>query len=518
MSGPASRQARLVAREAGGVAAAHVVGGGMRYVAAAFAARVIGAAGYGTYTLALTITAIASLVAGMGLSPGVLPFLSQARRGGDPRAIRAVVRASLALALGLSASLALLLFALAPRLSSALFHDPALASGLRSLAALVVLAALLATIVANLQGFQAVKEAAWTDSVIALGVTAAGMALSWSVGWGWRGVVGSTLAGPAAGILVGALRLARLAPRTPGRPAPAAANRPGLPIGPLAAYSWPLMVGSLLSFLLGFMDLLLMGVFRPAREVGVYGVASRLATGVLLAQESLAPIFQARLADHFVAGDETGMRHLYDLTARWALWPGLASAAALMLWAEDWLALFGPEFVAGAAPLIVLAAGKGIAVAAGLSGRFFAITGRTRLNLADLALGVALGAALQWAWIPRYGALGAAAASSVALLAIKLLQVTQVWTLFRMLPWNRKSLVPVVGIALLALAAFPLRHAVPGRWGWLVPAAAFGLACLALFLAIGVSADDRAVWRAVRSEVAGRAIMSGSVPRGRPRG
>ncbi len=512
MSGPASRQARLVAREAGGVAAAHVVGGGMRYIAAACAARAIGAAGYGTYTLSLTITAIASLVAGMGMSPGVLPFLSQARRGGDPREIRAVVRASLALALGLSAALALLLFALAPQLAAALFHDPALAHGLRSLAALVVLAALLATIVANLQGFQAVKEAAWTDSVIALGVTAAGMALTWSAGWGWPGVVGSTLAGPAAGILVGALRLARLAPRAPG------ATGPGLPLGPLAAYSWPLMVGALLSFLLGFTDLLLMGVFRPVREVGIYGVASRLATGVLLAQESLAPIFQARLSDHFVAGDEAGMRHLYDLTARWAMWPGLASAAALVLWAGDWLSLFGPEFVAGAAPLIVLAVGKGIAVAAGPSGRFFAITGRTRLNMADLAIGVAVGVALQVAWIPRHGALGAAAASSIALLALKVLQVTQVWTLFRMLPWNRKSLVPVVGIALLALAAYPLRHAVPGRWGWLVPAAAFGLACLALFLAVGVSADDRAVWRAVRSEVSGRAIMRPSVPRGRPRG
>jgi len=50
------------------------------------------------------------------------------------------------------------------------------------------------------------------------------------------------------------------------------------------------------------------------------------------------------------------------------------------------------------------------------------------------------------------------------------------------------------------------------------PAASSILARLALFLGVGVSADDRAVWRAVRFGVTDRAIIRTSVPSGRPGG
>ncbi|UCF68243.1 MAG: polysaccharide biosynthesis C-terminal domain-containing protein, partial [Acidobacteriota bacterium] len=362
---------------------------------------------------------------------------------------------------------------------------------------LILLGAVAGVLAAFLQGFLAVKERAWIENVIVTGLTAGALALCWALGWGWPGVVAAMLAGPTAGIACAAALLSRLSPgvlrsRESGHP---------LPAGPLLAYSWPLLGTSMLGFLLMWSDILLMGFLRQASEVGVYGLCARLVTGVLLFHESIGQVFIPKLSDLFDAADRDGMRRLYHLSSRWAVWPALVVAWMLILWGRELLALFGPDFARGAAPLAVLAAAKAIAACAGMSGRVFAVTEQARLNLVNLLLMVTSNIVLNLLWIPRYGALGAAAATCVSLGGIKILQVVQVGVLFRLLPWDRRSLVPIGGITALALGMAAFRDGLGGSWGWLVPLSTFIVACLALFLFWGVADDERDVWRAARGRL-----------------
>ena len=499
------RQARLLAREGGGSGVAQVVGMALRYGAAFFAVRALGASGYGAFALALTTMGIANVISLLGFSPGILPFLSRARSEGDDEQIRSLVRGSLAVVLVASILLGALVYAIAPWLAESIFEKPHLADFLRPLAALTVLGTLVGMISSLLQGFLAVKESAWIEHVLSIGVTAAGMALSWLAGFGMTGVVVSALAGPAMALLCGGVLLTRRVPVAFG----SSTRSSPFPFARVVSYSWPLMGTSMLAFLLAWTDILLMGVFRGSDEVGIYGICARLAVAILLVHQSLGPIFLARLSDLYVKRDWDAIRHLYHLTARWCMWAGLVISAALIIWSEPILAVFGPEFVAGAPALVVLAVGKAVTASSGLCGRVFGVTGKGRLNLINMLLLVGGNGVLNVLWIPQHGGLGAAAATCVSLSCVKVVQVVEIWILYRLLPWSPKSLVPLIGLAALGAVAYPLRQGIGGDWGWLVSFTGFCVTSLALYRVGGFGDEDREVWRAVRARLESRGERAG---------
>jgi len=490
-------QARLVAREAGGTGAAQIVGAGLRYVSILCLTRILGAGGYGAYALTLTVTGVANVLSALGLSPGVLPFLSRARKDGAAEGILAVARAALILG-GLAASvLTAAVFFLAPWFGESVFHEPRVSTFLRPLCILVFIGGLLTVVLTLLQGFMAVKQKAWIERVVVVGVTASGMALTLWFDWGIPGVLVSAVAGPAAGLALGWLLLSRRIPEL----LHGNASGRAMPLGALLDYSWPLMGTTMLSFLLLWTDVLLMGVFRTSEEVGVYGVCARLAPAILLVHESVGPVFAPRLSDLAASDDWPAIRHLYRLTARWSMWPGMAIAWGLSLWAPFWLGLFGDTFRQGAAILCVLALAKAVSVTTGMCGKILSITGRTRLHLVNMILLAGGNLALNILWIPRYGGMGAATATCVSLFGVNVLQTAQVALLYRMIPWDARSLLPLFGTAALAALVWPLRGGPGIPFGWVIPAAAFLGCCALLFRFLGFTSDDREVWNALRQRL-----------------
>lgn len=497
--------ARLVAREAGGTVLATGIGAPLRYITVLCTTRVLGAGGFGAYTLAMTMVNVASVISVLGLSPGLLPFLSKARKAGDSPAVVGVVRAALTLVVATSLSAWAILWGLAPWLGKELFHKNQLPLYLRSFAPMIFLGAVGIVLLTLVQGFLAVKERALIEKVLAVGVTGAGMALTWWQDWGFRGVVAATLAGGITSILGGLWNLRRKAPGFLF-----GGKSTAWPIGPMVSYSWPLMGTSMLSFMLIWSDLFIMGLFRRSYEVGVYGLASRLALSVLMAHESITPIFTPRLSDLHVAGKYDQIAHLYRLTARWAMWPGLATAWALMLWGGNLMRLFGPEFRGATMALSLLALGKAVSVATGMSGNFLAVTGRTRLHLSNMILLVGLNLCLNLLWVPKYGGTGAAAATCLSLCGVNALRTAQVWHIYRMLPWSRASLPPLLGPFLLAAVLVPFRTGPEGNWGWLLPFGIYGVGCALLVYKFGLTAEDREVWNSLK----GRIGLGPTAPKG----
>jgi len=95
----------------------------------------------------------------------------------------------------------------------------------------------------------------------------------------------------------------------------------------------------------------------------------------------------------------------------------LASTALLALGAAllaPWVfpLVFGSDFAASVGPLWLLLPGATIFSAANVLASYFAGTGRPRVNLHSSALGFVFTIVLDFALIPRYGAAGAAVAST----------------------------------------------------------------------------------------------------------
>ncbi len=479
-------QVRLVAREAGGTGLASMVGIGCRYLAMLGATHILGTALFGDYTLSLAIIGLLVIVSMLGLAPGLFPFLSRARADGNQTEVRSVVRSALLPVTVASTLLTVVVWLSAPWAAQTIFDKPNLHRFLVPLSMLILAGTLTTMIVTLLQGFIAVRERAWTERVVIPGTIATGMGVSWWLGFGVPGVVWATMAGTLLGLVVGIKLLTQRAPGVLSLTQPTAP----LKIREMLSYSWPLMGTSMLTFLLLWTDVLSMGVLSDSQQLGAYGAAARVATIALLAHESLGPIFVSRLSDLHAVDDWPGIRHLYLLTARWSIWPGIALAWALSIWSVDILNIFGPEFRSGAGVLTILCVGKAAASSSGMAGRVLGITGRARLNLLNITLMVTGNIVLNVILIPIYGGLGAAAATGICITLIRLVQVIQIRVFYNMYPWGRRSLTPLIGISLIAALFYPLRGGFHGSWGWLVPFGLFLVSCAALFVVTGAGGPD----------------------------
>jgi len=489
--GAGSREDDQTGRQMSFTVLASIVGMALRYVSAVLTTRVLGAALFGSYVQAQTITQLLSTSATLGLSPGVVPFVARERLAEDVQRLRGTVRATLAVALVSSVLIAAALLLLAPWLAGSVFDDPALEQVLRWLAPMVVLAALLLTTLAVVQGFKAMRVHAFVGSVVTVVATLAGLVVTVSLDFGLHGVLVATLLGPATGLACG---LWFIQAHVPGALRPSAPSAPW-PVRSLVTTCWPLLGTGLITFALSSLDILMLGVLSQSGEVGVYGAAARLLPAVFVVHMSAAQLFYAHASERYVAGDMQGVGALYKRTGRWSIWSALGTAMLMVIWGREILGLFGPEFAAGGSVLAVLALGHAAVALTGSCGKALIAMGRLRQNMCNVATMLVLNVALNFLWIPEHGALGAAFATLAARAFVRLAQALQVWWSYRIHPWSPDSAVAMLAAGVAYVAAQPVRQGFGGSYGWLISMAAFGAAWLGLYLAFGVSKEDRAAAR-----------------------
>ena len=491
---PGSETTRRVLRQAGSSGVANVVGLVLTYFVMVGATNALGRERFGDYSLSLAICGLLAIVASLGLSPGLLPFLAKASLQDRPQPLRAVVRSGLfpSLATGLVLSVAVLL--LGPWIAASFFQKPHLEEFLVPFSALIFLGSALTVVATVLQGLKAVAEREWIERVLVSAVAAMGLAVTWQLDLGSGGVIISVLSGALIGLLMAIWFVSR---REPGVLNPTGPSDP-LRIPEVLGYSWPLLGTSMLAVLLLSTDILCMGYYSDSGSVGLYSAAARVAAIALIAHQSLVPVFDSALSDLVARADKVGIARLFRVTARWAMWPGLVLSSVFMIWGRDLLGIFGPEFRPGAGILACLCIGKMFAGSCGLTGRVLALTGWARLNLVNMIVLWLLNLGLNILWIETYGGLGAAAATTTSLVLIRVAQLVQVRVIYGILPWTRRSLVPVLGIGLLCAIGYPLRSGFGGAWGFVLPLVLFFVVAGSMFLASLHGPEDRLLVDGVR--------------------
>jgi O-antigen/teichoic acid export membrane protein len=188
-------------------------------------------------------------------------------------------------------------------------------------------------------------------------------------------------------------------------------------------------------------DLLILGAFRPASDVAAYGIAVSIAALLSMPYLAMATALGPQIAQLNAQG---ACRQLEDLVRGAVGMIGIGTVAATLLVVglahPIVTGVFGAGYGRAASILMVLALAQAAFVLTGPCGLILTMTGHHRpafLLTAMAAVG-SVGADV-WA-APRYGALGVAVASSIAVVSDNVLTVllarrlVGVWTLprFRM--------------------------------------------------------------------------------------
>lgn len=209
------------------------------------------------------------------------------------------------------------------------------------------------------------------------------------------------------------------------------------PIGRLWSFSIPLVLSGTAWMLIQRSDIVILGAMTSDREVGLYAPILRLVDLLFLTSSLLGSYFV--VAASSAAADASGdqLRNLYITTVKWTA--ALTSPLFVMLVSPGAILalLFGSEYSGLGAISAVLVIGYGAHVLTGFNAYLLVVLGKTRVVGLLSLVAVTVNIAFNLILIPRYGSMGAAMATSLALICLNIGNGVALWRAARIHPFRR---------------------------------------------------------------------------------
>ncbi len=176
--------------------------------------------------------------------------------------------------------------------------------------------------------------------------------------------------------------------------------------------SLPLLAVGGCEILLQNTDVLMLNLFRPSHEIGVYYAAAKTTTLALFVHYAIGSAYAGRIAAAGATDDRDTLIHLVREAVHWTFWPSLLIVAAVAAAGRPLLELFGPEFVSAYPMIMVLSVGILARAAMGPSEMVLNMLGEQRACARSFAAAAAVCVALNLILIPLFGTIGAAVATA----------------------------------------------------------------------------------------------------------
>lgn len=476
---------RRVASGGASVLAASVFGNGLAYLYAIFLARNLSARDFGLYALGLAIFNVAVLIAPLGFETGALRFISQALghkdRAGAQRLIVQVMTLVLISALATAGIIAVG----AHWLAASVYADAQLTRVLWWFAAVIPLMVFSSVLLDVIRSYQLVRYTVLVKYVWEpCGKFLLSGALLWA-GYALGGVLAALLVTAAVSVLVSCIAARRVA----GFQAAGLVGFSVQGLRSLVRYCLPLTVSNVFGVIAPRSDMLILGMWVSAAQVGVYSVVAQTAAIPALILGAFTTLCTPLIGEIAAHRDLRRLELLYATVTRWTTAVTVPLFCLFAVFGEEILGLFGRRFGAGATAMVVLAFGQVVYSACGLASTILLMFGHSRTVMANtIALAVLL-IGSNWLLVPHWGILGAAAAVAFSNIAIGIISLRQVRARYGVQPFTRSLLKPLLAGTSVAVLAWSVKGMIAAPLLPLLIALAAAAYVLVLFLLRFETAD-----------------------------
>jgi O-antigen/teichoic acid export membrane protein len=203
---------------------------------------------------------------------------------------------------------------------------------------------------------------------------------------------------------------------------------------------------------------LVLGFLGLVTDVGVYTAASRFSMIGAMFYQSVGNISTPIIADLHSQHETLKMEAYYQTTTRWMVLFNLPIFLTSVIFAEPLLSIFGDDFTAGAASMIILAFGTLAYTGTGVGANILDMTDHPKVNTINSAIMVFVTIGLNVLFIPSLGIVGAAVASSISTILANVVCLIEVWAFIGIQPYNRSFFKPLLAGLIAALAAYLLKR------------------------------------------------------------
>jgi O-antigen/teichoic acid export membrane protein len=433
-----SQEITTLARGAGLVFIGTLCGLVLKYLFQLMVARHLGARLFGTFFLGVTVFSVLERISGLGLPQGVLRYVSVFRAQSDPERMKGTILTGLRVVSSAGLFLLVATMLSSSFLSTRFFHDVNLVWVVRILAVGGIFSGLTDVLILATQAFQVMQY-----KVIVRFIFEPIFRIVFVWVWFWLGwkLFGASLAFALASVLGTVLAFSFMRKVFP--PFRDKRVTPRFETKKIFLFSWPLFFVGALNMALAYASILMLGCFRAAEEVGIFGASFRTAMLMAVILDSFNAIFPAIIADLFSKEKSRKMAELYKLVTKWIFTLVLPIFLVLVLFPKMILDQWGEGFSPGAICLILMACAQLINCAVGPSGYMLMMIGYTRIILINASTMFAMTFGLGMWLIPKHGILGAALSYAVPIGLINIVRLGEVFFLLRMHPYRWDFLKPL---------------------------------------------------------------------------
>jgi O-antigen/teichoic acid export membrane protein len=230
----------------------------------------------------------------------------------------------------------------------------------------------------------------------------------------------------------------------------------------IISYSWPISIASILTILIGQIDYILIGLYYPSADVGIYRIYIQIAAVLQLILGSTARIYKPVISELIPQKELITIKKTYQRVSRWVLTLTLLGFLVILLYG-DFLTktLFTEAYAAYPAALSILVLGIFLNASFGPEGVTLEAFGNTKLVLLNSLFSLMLNLGLGFMLIPSYGIVGAAVSTAVAISLAGLVGLIEIYWLYRMQPFTLATL-KIIGVGIFTGLLFAgINHLVP---------------------------------------------------------
>ena len=263
----------------------------------------------------------------------------------------------------------------------------------------------------------------------------------------------------------------------------------------LLLFSYPLIFQGILLVFMKQIDKIMIGHYCLTADVAVYNAAATLAmqAGIVLA--SFASLFAPMIAGLHHRGDLKGLNHLYKTVAKWVMICAVPIIAVMLIMPDVFLNIFNiTNSESAELALRILAIGQLVSICVGHSGSMLVMSGHTKLTLANNVSATIINVILNAFLIPKYGIIGAAVATTIAIVIRNIASVIEIHFILRASPFSL-SLIKVFAFVIIGcLGVIILKNNLSDVKWWLeiaICCAAFGIIYSPLMWFFGMDKEDK---------------------------
>lgn len=196
--------------------------------------------------------------------------------------------------------------------------------------------------------------------------------------------------------------------------------------------------------LLQKVDIIMLGYFVPAEQVGQYAVIQMIAVLIIISNSALNQAVAPMLAGLSKYGDKKEIKRIIHQHTRWVAISAIPVFLVVGYYGNILVGIFGKGYSVEVPPVMLLALSQLVSAILSSAGFMLSMTGRHMMEFYTMSAALALNTALNLLLIPKFGIVGAASATLAGVVIANVLRSLCVYKVQGIFPVGKEILLPVI--------------------------------------------------------------------------